>query len=531
MISGVISSLECRQGTLSVTGARSPMKSHSAPRGGTEIRLGCQEKHSTKGEKMRWKEARLAILGLVLVSSLACQLLTPELAEDEEGLKATISAQRTVIARQAAELGVTVEAPAINESPQASESSEYPSLLWEMELTEEPLVDDTAVYYIDEEDKVVCLNLANGGITWAWQYYERAVRLLGQTEKLVFALREDHRIYALDKGTGETRWKYRFDEENSVEVSIVDKLLYLGILGDWVAYGSLLAFDAQTGQMLWEQRRVRTDWQATPNYAYVIAPGQDEGVAQLLDAETGEVIAAIEGVDRIVKCEDCLTYDIIFLRRGISAGDSTVFAVDYPSWQVKWEHLGHYADITEGATLLHVLQDGDYACLAVATGTGRELWPEPQVSQFKYLEAVDQLAFFYSDGLGETRALDVKTGNTVWTNDELKVDWVIPQKLDGVLMANRERGQLFYVDRETGKIKWRLTHEEDFGPVYVCDIKILNNEFLASIGSDLYVIDLQTGEIKWQKELGSLREDVRQLRVLEGKVVMMSSEHIAVLEY
>ncbi|MBL7064065.1 MAG: hypothetical protein ISS49_07620 [Anaerolineae bacterium] len=54
---------------------------------------------------MSKKRTSFVVLVFALASSLACQLFATEPTEDKEDLKATIAAQRTVIAEQAKQLG------------------------------------------------------------------------------------------------------------------------------------------------------------------------------------------------------------------------------------------------------------------------------------------------------------------------------------------------------------------------------------------------------------------------------------------
>jgi outer membrane protein assembly factor BamB len=167
--------------------------------------------------------------------------------------------------------------------------------------TEDPLVSDGVVYvgilYATHPltGGVAALDAATGGILWTHDFVPRSPEFDSYcpshpvaTESLVIASAADGRIYGLDRATGETRWI-----APAVEGYVYDDLRWLELAGSTVIAtsmsGSAMAYDAETGALLWSTQinggSLLGDI-ATDGKLAVIAPGE----VVTLDVDTGKIL-------------------------------------------------------------------------------------------------------------------------------------------------------------------------------------------------------------------------------------------------
>lgn len=412
-----------------------------------------------------------------------------------------------------------------------------PYLLWDMRMSQEPLIEGEWAYIIDSIGDVGAIHLPTKTKLWVWDYYERAEEFLAQTEDMLYVLREDNRIYALDKESGETVWKYRFSDRPS-EYIFHDDRFYL-LWSDASLYyceEGITALDAETGKKLWKLSFSCLALIHKVEEGSIFVTNREDANSKpegwILDAATGEVRAKIPEVKR---WGDPVTDSAAFLvtKEGTGRSNPEILGVNYREGVVIWEFSGGYPIkvFQEDMVLVRSTAGAD-AYAVLDTHTGRNLWGSFSHRGFKYAGSLGELGFFVSEDLGETRAVELESGEVRWANDEMKADWPVAVTEYGLLLANRYEGRLYLVDLEDGSFVWRFVHEDQNDLAkYISDVLRVGDELLVAGGSYLHLLDLETGYVEWKSEKMRTAWKVRTLHRTGDLIVISAEDYLAVFRY
>lgn len=208
--------------------------------------------------------------------------------------------------------------------------------------------------------------------------------------------------------------------------------------------GVLSCFDAATGKRLWQI----SEFTEVPAYFTAMSPLVAGGLC----------VAHLGGRDH-----------------------GTVLAVDLASGEVKWKWSGDgpaYASpvlaTIEGTPQVVVQTERSLVGLALANG--KLLWQVATPVTGRAVNAVtpvvDGSAVIYSGQGRGTHAVRIEkqgagfTAKPLWSNEELGSGFTTPVLKDGVLFGISDRGNVFAMDAQTGKVLWRDTARRDrFGAV------------------------------------------------------------------
>ncbi len=208
--------------------------------------------------------------------------------------------------------------------------------------------------------------------------------------------------------------------------------------------GVLSCFDAATGKRLWQI----TEFTEVPAYFTAMSPLVANGLC----------VAHLGGRDR-----------------------GTVLGLDLASGQVKWKWSGDgpaYASPVlaniEGTAQVVVQTEKSLVGLALADG--KLLWQVPTPVAGRAVNAVtpvvDGSAVIYSGQGRGTHAVRIEkqdggfAAKPLWSNEEVGGGFTTPVLKDGVLFGISDRGNLFAMEAQTGKILWRDSARRDrFGAV------------------------------------------------------------------
>lgn len=208
--------------------------------------------------------------------------------------------------------------------------------------------------------------------------------------------------------------------------------------------GVLSCFDAATGKRLWQI----SEFTEVPAYFTAMSPLVAHGLC----------VAHLGGRDR-----------------------GTVLAVDLATGEVKWKWSGDgpaYASpvlaTIEGTAQVVVQTERSLVGLALANG--KLLWQVATPVTGRAVNAVtpvvDGSAVIYSGQGRGTHAVRIEkqgagfAAKPLWSNEELGSGFTTPVLKDGLLFGISDRGNVFAMDAQTGKVLWRDAARRDrFGAV------------------------------------------------------------------
>lgn len=208
--------------------------------------------------------------------------------------------------------------------------------------------------------------------------------------------------------------------------------------------GVLSCFDAATGKRLWQI----SEFTEVPAYFTAMSPLVADGLC----------VAHLGGRDR-----------------------GTVLAVDLATGEVKWKWSGDgpaYASpvlaTIEGTAQVVVQTERSLVGLALANG--KLLWQVATPVTGRAVNAVtpvvDGSAVIYSGQGRGTHAVRIEkqgagfAAKPLWSNEELGSGFTTPVLKDGALFGISDRGNVFAMDAQTGKVLWRDAARRDrFGAI------------------------------------------------------------------
>ncbi|KPN29486.1 outer membrane biogenesis protein BamB [Halolamina pelagica] len=278
-----------------------------------------------------------------------------------------------------------------------------------------PMVDSEAVYapiWKQAQPEYVRAFVAtgrNGDARWRHDWSESsgaaAPTLHGETAFLTRA----GETMAVDRRTGEIRWRYAAGTAHSTPTAVGDRL-YLG-------GKSLLALDGVTGERLWTA-------DAVPDHAGELAATEDTVVAE---------------------------------------SDGTLFALDAADGAVRWQaeiEQASYAGPVVGAETI-ALMGSDGLLQARSRADGSERWSVQFDDAAQNPPAVaDGVVYAVEESPFACRAYDAATGEALWDTD-LGVGSDDRPAVDPKRVYVPNGDTLDVLDRESGEIRRRLTLDLD----------------------------------------------------------------------
>lgn len=251
-----------------------------------------------------------------------------------------------------------------------------------------------------------------------------------------FALR-DHRIAAVDRGTGDVRWIGRSGQVGDFVITQFSPVRAADVVvfGDWALY----AFDAATGALRWRFGEQDARGPGSGEYPFktdgtVIYAGSVIGSVFAIDAATGQQrwrVDLMPGGDhqvRIMAVRDGRVF--LTLRYNAPWYAGRVYALDAASGSVRWTFelprdngLGNgtaYATLTPPGALTAPLliasfNDGRIVALDALTGETRWALPGPgSHDDFREVAAVGSTVIASSTSPDMIAAYDLQTGTERW---------------------------------------------------------------------------------------------------------------------
>lgn len=289
-------------------------------------------------------------------------------------------------------------------------------------------------------------------------------------------------LHALDRRTGEERWRYRAGAAVHGSPAVSGDGGSAGTVYVTDLESTLHAVDARSGRGLW---RVETGpvvpfpWGHESGDIYVSSPtlartdgrdlltfGAGDGSLYAVDPRAGEVAWTLETGGRI-RSTPAVADGIVV----VGSADGIVYAADAATGAPLWRHATRGADLDSGEFgfdrrtvqsspaladgRVHVgARDGFLYTLDLATG--ERLWDaDHEVSWVNGSPAVAGGRVFAGSSDGRfIQALDAATGEELWRRDTRGIVWTSPIVVGGDVVFAEGDGRIRALDPATGETRW-----------------------------------------------------------------------------
>jgi outer membrane protein assembly factor BamB len=311
-----------------------------------------------KGGNMIWKMFAVAVTAMALS---ACNLFTDEKNKEVIAPLVDLPAQE-VILDEIWSTGVGSQGDDV------------------MALVLKPSFQANDVYAANAKGGVVALDRATGSVRWKHSLDTTLISAVGSGKQLVVVSDNNGVVYALNAASGELRWQVRASSEVLAAAAINDDVVVLQGIDSRVE-----AFDAVTGKPRWSYGASQAVLTLRGNGAPVIYEGLvyaafDNGKVVALDAKTGlmqwdQRFIVPEGrseLERVIDVQADPVVSSVDVVVGCYQG--VVARLERERGQVQWEEKASVArNMAVGDGSVFIVQADD-TVRALRLGTGREAW-------------------------------------------------------------------------------------------------------------------------------------------------------------
>ena len=318
-------------------------------------------------------------------------------------------------------------------------------------------------------------------VKWQFQTKAQVVSSPAVAGGIVYFGSNDHRLYAVDLGSGEKKWDFKTDGRVASSPAVSNGVVY------FLSYDShFYAVDAAVGTLKWkfrtegERRFVAkhlhgiepaAEPMPDPFDFYLSSPvvvdgtvffGSGDSNVYALDATTGALTWKFKTGD-VVHASPAFADGTVF----VGSWDTYFYALDAATGKEKWRFKtgeDHEIYNQTGLQASPAIADGivyfgcrDSQFYAVAAKNGKQLWAYSNKGSWVINSAAikDGKVYFATSDSGLLRALDAKTGAEVFTLDFHH--WPMfssPAIVGSMLYLGSHQGRLLAIDLTTQKLAW-----------------------------------------------------------------------------
>ncbi|MBT5032425.1 MAG: outer membrane protein assembly factor BamB [Proteobacteria bacterium] len=275
-----------------------------------------------------------------------------------------------------------------------------------------------AIFAASSEGRVVAVEAATGDRRWTVNLREPISGGVGEGIGMVFVGTFDGDLYALDTGSGETRWKVPLSSVISAPPMAADGRVIVR-----TADGRLTGLNVDNGEQVWNITR-----EVPPLSLLGDAEPLIEGGVALVGFPNGKLLA-------------------VELEQGRALWE---IPVAYPRGRNELERL---VDVDATPSLVGgVLYTASFqgAIIALSIEQQTAIWNSSIATRHAF--AYDAELLYVVDRDSQVVALDLTTGETVWSNDKLLYrELSAPALLGGYLIVTDFDGLVYLLDRRSGE--------------------------------------------------------------------------------
>ena len=303
------------------------------------------------------------------------------------------------------------------------------------------------------------------------------------TEAVYIGARDGY-LHAIDRNTGQEKWKFNAGSTVDCSPTLLDGVLYFGSEA-----GDLFAVDSQTGQENWRFKTQGPIISAPSIVNGVIFFGSLDTYLYALDQQTGQEKWKFQTQGPIISSPAVAGGAVLF-----GSGDGAFYALDQASGKRKWLFLAKGEIDASPAVVDGTVYFGSNAgyLFAVDLQTGEEKWNFQAQAEVISSPAVSGGIVYFGSIDGNLYAIDANRGQEKWrfqTGGGIVSSPAITP--DGVYFGSTD-GAIYAVDPVTGQEEWRFQTQDEVwsSPSVAGDII-----YTAGFDGNLYALHRQGPQI------------------------------------
>lgn len=320
------------------------------------------------------------------------------------------------------------------------------------------------------------------------------------------------------RGSVQELWSKDFDHAIYSSPAVVNGRVFVGTYSYDAHAGSILAFDAATGEKQWEVQtgRIHTSTPSVVDGTLYINSGDPEHpeLVHAVDTSSGEVqwTHTFDGGERI-RSSPTVVDGIVYASAEIGTdvqGETNVaiHAIDAETGKQQWAVTIEGAAleysspaVVDGTVYDHVIDEGDTdkELFAFDAETGETEWAVPGCSMTGSPTVVEGTLFHSTEYSAGVVAREASTGEILWQTYKNVGSRFSPAVADGTVYATTtDPGNVFAVDAASGDLQWEFdTGEARGSPVVDSD-----TVYVPSWDDErIYAIDADGGTKQWHFDL------------------------------
>ena len=274
-----------------------------------------------------------------------------------------------------------------------------------------------------------CLDIRDGATVWRFAVDDPvgSTPIYDPGRVWVFFGADDGKMYAVHARSGREIWSVETGSEIRRPAVLKEDTLYV-VNAD----NTVLAFDAENGEVIWRYRRAPLEGFSSSGYADITVAGSTiigafaDGVLVALDAVTGSVLWENDLAAEVVTATEEGALNLI-------DADATPVVIDQ--------------------TVVAASVAGGMYGIDLETGTVQ--WTRPDIHRVSGLAAANGFAYAARAGIGLT-AVDPLTGRVQWSSRFGRGVLLDPLVYDDVLVISDTVAGLYVVSTADGRVMQRL---------------------------------------------------------------------------
>lgn len=316
------------------------------------------------------------------------------------------------------------------------------------------VIDNTIAYAIDANGRIHAVDLSSGDVLWKSNYKRGITAAVGISAVALFAVDNKSRLVAFSRIDGEQLWRSDVNSEVLIPPVVAGNTVIVKTLN-----ARLVGFDHDTGEQRWSYRHEKTGLSLRGGSTPLVArnflfTGFEDGRLVAVDANTGKLLWDVpvgksSGRDEILRLTDIDAQPVI-------DGDN-LFVTAFQRRTMALDIVG-----------------------------GRILWSRPVSSYIDF--EIDTQALYIIDVSNKIIALDRRSGNALWVQEELDNLLLTSIAKLGNRLILTDEDNLYTLNRDSGEILNR--QKLSGGPPVTAPVVVNETAYYLMSNGDLKALTL-----------------------------------------